>query len=200
MKKLILLIIISLFLSGCLKAPPKPEEETVVDASEPKTKTTLIDEQTKDWQVYQNQKLGFKLKYPSEWYQTDLSIKANLQAGINFLSVSENQVEKDHARFTVFVEEAKDRNLENFDFIENLEKDGYEKSYLEFLNTPAYFLITTDINKDHAVIILKKDGLFYRLNWTATTPQLRQDYRELFKQIIATFEFTNLPDKDHLWI
>lgn len=200
MKRISLIIILSLFLTGCLSAPPKPEVESTVDASTPQQKTTILDQQTQNWPVYQNQKLGFKLKYPPDWHQTNLPIKANLKAGINFLSVPENQIQTPHARLTVYVEESKDRNLNNFAFIENLEKDGYEKSYLEFLNTPAYLLITTDINKDQAVIITQKDGNFYRLNWTATTFELRQDYRQLFKQIIATFKFTDLPEKDHLWI
>ena len=120
--------------------------------------------------------------------------------GISFTSLPVDQLANDHARFTVFIEESKQRNLDNYPAVENLEKDGYNKSHLEFLNTPAYFLITTDTNKDHAVIFTQKDGYFYRLNWNATTPKLRAEYKEIFKQILATFEFTELPNQDHLWI
>lgn len=201
MKKLTILLVLSLFLSGCLQAPPKPESETVVDASSPKQKTTAIDQQTQDWQPFENPKLGYKLKYPLDWHLTNNpQAKTNLSPGISFISVPVDQLANDHARFTVLVEESKQNNLDNYPPIENLEKDGYNKSHLEFNNTPAYFLITTDINKDHAVIFTQKDGYFYRLNWNATTPKLRAEYKEIFKQILATFDFTDLPSKDHLWI
>ncbi len=200
MKKLALITAFSLLLAGCLKAPPKPEPEAVVDASTPQ-KTTVIDQQTENWQQFENNQLGYKLKYPQSWHLTDSpQAKTNLSPGISFLSVPQDQLTSDHARFTVLVEPSKQFNLDNYPPIENLEKDGYNKSHLEFNNTPAYFLITTDINKDHAVIFTQKDGYFYRLNWNATTRKLRAEYKELFKQILATFKFTDLPDKDHLWI
>jgi hypothetical protein len=197
MKKIIIIAISSIILTGCLQAPPVVE----TGSNQAQKAISPIEELTKDWQQFENQKLGYQLKFPQDWHLTDNpQVKSNLSPGISFVSLPIDQLNNDHARFTVLVEESKQWNLDSFPPIENLEKDGYNKSHLEFLNTPAYFLITSDTNKDQAVIFTHKDGYFYRLSWNATTPKLRFDYKEIFKQILATFNFTDLPDKDHLWI
>jgi photosystem II reaction center protein PsbP len=202
MKKIILLVIASIILSGCLKPTTEKPEGNNQSSPEVKSSTsTLIDQQTQGWQEYENQELGYKLKFPQDWHLTDNpQARTNLSPGISFISLPVDQLELDHARFTVLVEESKQWNLDSYPPIENLEKDGYNKSHLELNNTPAYFLITSDTNKDLVVIFTQKDGYFYRLNWNATTPKLRHDYQEIFKQILATFDFIDLPKSDHLWI
>ena len=69
-----------------------------------------------------------------------------------------------------------------------LKKDGYEKIDLETANGKAKLMLTNHNDKDLANMFLIHNGYFYRLTWNAV-PELRHQYAETFKQMVASFKF-----------
>ena len=200
-----LLITLLVVLSGCIKQnavfreKPAQEEEQVQDQKQ--KKPLLINEITKDWQEYESEQYGYKIKFPSDWQKHNTYPKPNISPEIIFSNISEDQRNSQpYAIFSISIEEAEDRNLNGYNIIGDLVMEGYNKSTLEISNTQAALLITDDDNKDLASIFILRDGYFYRLTWNATTRAYRAQFEEIFKQIIATFKFTNKPVIDQKWI
>lgn len=199
-----LLITLLVVLSGCVNQDivfeEKPAQEEQIQEQK-QEKTLLINEITQDWQEYKSEQYGYKIKFPSDWQKHNTYPKLNLSAEIIFSNIPENQRDNQpYAIFSVSIEEAKDRNLIGYNVIGDLVMEGYNKSTLEISNTQAALLITDDDNKDLASIIILRDGYFYRLTWNATTRAYRAQFEEIFKQIIATFKFTNKPIINQQWI
>jgi len=207
-KKLIIitLLIISTFLTGCLKQEAdlqKPNLQEKPDQSEQQVqeKKLPIEEITKDWQEYTSDEYGYKIKFPSDWQENQAYSNPNISSDVVFSSISEDQrKEQPYAIFSISIEEAKDRNLANYNLIDDLVKDSYKKSTLEISNNQSVLLITIDDNKDQGNIIILRDGYFYRLTWNATTIEARRLYEEIFKKILASFKFTHQPKIKQNWI
>ena len=131
----------------------------------------IVNELTADWQEFKNEELGYQLKYPPDW---EYSPPATFS--------------KDGAYFKVSVELVKFQNLSDYPIIEDLQKDGYEKIDLETANGKAKLMLTNHNDKDLANMFLIHNGYFYRLIWNAV-PELRHQYAETFKQMVASFKF-----------
>jgi len=186
------LIIIAIFLTGCIKQnsvlEEKPDQTEKIQETE--NKPLPIEVITQGWQEYNHDQYGFKIKFPPDWQQHLTYPKPNLLPEVIFSSISEDQRSKQpYAIFFVSVEEAKDRNLTGYNIIGDLVEEGYNQSSLKINNTQAVLLITDDNNKDLASIIILHNDYFYRLTWNATTGAYRTQFEEIFKKIIATFKF-----------
>ena len=207
-KKLIIItfLMISTFLTGCLKQEAdlqKSDLQEKPDQSEQQVqeKKLPIEEITKDWQEYISDQYGYRIKFPSDWQEHKTYPNPNISSDMVFSSISEDQREEQaYAIFSISIEEAKDRNLANYNLIDDLVKDSYKKSTLEISNNQSVLLITIDDNKDQGNIIILRDGYFYRLTWNATTIETRRLYEEIFKKILATFKFTHQPEIKQNWI
>ena len=164
-------ILISGLIYGLLRLMAQPP---AVPQASPETSPEaafVIDQFTVGWQEYKNDQLGFQLKYPADW---------------KYLPPA--TFSKDGAYFKVSVELVKFQNLSDYPIIEDLQKDGYEKIDLETANGKAKLMLTNHNDKDLANMFLIHNGYFYRLTWNAV-PELRDQYAETFKQMVASFKF-----------
>lgn len=151
-------------LNAKMNSTPEPSPQV---SSAP---VVITDEMTADWQEFKNDELKYQLKYPPDWIYTP-------QATFS----------KEGVYFRVSVELAKFQNLTDYPIIEDLLKDGYEKIDLETPNGKAKLMLTNHNDKDLANMFLMRDGYLYRLTWNAI-PELRHQYAETFKQIVASFK------------
>jgi len=187
MNKLVILIFFSIFLSGCLKTPPKPESEP---AASPQT-ISPIEALTKDWQQFENQKYSYLIKYPQEWHFHPQALNPPPPQAIFLANVPPGKATGSYASFTVFIDEAFGRNLTSYSEITEAIDEGYVNSDLEISGSPAVLLVGNNQNQHQANIYVLRNDLFYRLGWQGTDENSYQQNKEVFKKILATFKFTN---------
>jgi len=164
-RSLVLFLLITFSLSACLPQPdePKPDDSP---SSSPTVKR-LIEDITAGWHSYQNDTHGYMIKYPSDWQQsqpdsatTIISLRTELE---------------------IFVDQANNRNLDNYGEIANL-SETYVKSPLTVAGSQAVLLSNGGQNQDLTKVYILHSDYIYRLSWSGSN--------EVFKQILATFAFT----------
>lgn len=188
MKKIIVIIIFSVFLSGCLKAPPKPD----ITDSEPSPKpTSPIEEITKDWQQFENEAYAYLVKYPQEWHFHPNAINPPPPRAIFLSDVEVGQTKDSYASFTILTDEANGRNLTNYPEITESIDAGFVNSDLEISGSKAVLLVGINQNQFKASVYVLRNNLFYRLSWQGTDKIAYQRNIDIFKQILASFKFTN---------
>jgi len=186
MKKLIFLVLISIFLSGCFKTPTQSKVEP-----EPKPSPKIvspIDKLTQDWQEYKNQEYSYLIKYPPNWY---LYPQVNSSSPIVLANQKTDQTKDNYANFTILIKETNGTNLTSYSEITESIDAGFINSNLEISGSPAVLLVGSYQNQFTASIYILHKDYFYRLAWQATDEQTYNQEKEIFKQILATFKFTD---------
>ncbi len=154
--------------------------------------TPVIDVFT-GWQEYNNDKYGYKIKYPPDWYfikegyspPPPTSIKlSNINnpypaAGFDYLSVG------------IDVDKALGRTLDNYEEILSLKSQYYQEIRLTVGGEPAAKIAVPDPNSAEpiSVYIQHKDNI-YRITWNDNTDGFVQN-RKLFEKILQSFTFTD---------
>lgn len=187
MKKILIILTTSLILTGCLNSTPIPES-----APSPSPKTASpIEKLTKDWQVFENQQYSYTIKYPLNWNFHPTAINPPPPTNIFLSNAPIGQLQDNYANFTVSVIESLGKNLTSHAEITESIDAGFIKSDLEISGSPAVLLVGINQHLYTANIYVLHGDYFYRLGWQATDENNFNQSKEVFKQILATFKFTD---------
>jgi hypothetical protein len=155
--------------------------------------SSTVNQQT-NWQVYDNTKYGYKIKYPANWYFHQTGFNPPPPAGI-FLAdkpegtVPEGRTAAPYTSFTVFVDQSMGRTLDNYEEIASLEAQGDKKSQTTVAGQSAVRLESSDTTGFTVSIYVKKDDYIYRLGWQMPPDDTSQ--KSICEQILQTFTFTS---------
>jgi hypothetical protein len=182
-------LIFALIFTGCLPQPTQPKPESTTPSPTPAS-VKPIEALTADWQKYTNSRYHYLIKYPPDWFFHQAGYSPPPPTVVLFASVPEGQTQSAYASFEVFVDQAAGRNLENYGEIVHLQEDHLKDS-LTIDNAPAVILTPTGKSLGLIAVYALHHDFIYRLGWQATDLETAQKYQEVFKQILATFEFTD---------
>ncbi len=158
------------------------------------TSTSSTTNQQANWQVYDNTKYGYKIKYPANWYFHQTGFNPPPPTGI-FLAnkpegtVPEGRTAIPYTSFTVFVDQSMGRTLDNYEEIASLEAQGDIKSQTTVAGQSAVRLESSDTTGFTVSIYVKKGDYIYRLGWQMPPDDTSQ--KSICEQILQTFIFTS---------
>ena len=194
MKKIIFASILILLASFFITKSPQVDDPIVENIQKTKSPQPINDI-TKNWQEYKNEKYSYLIKYPQDWYFHPQTMNPPPPRAIFLANVVEGETQGNYASFTVLIDDSLGRNLTNHSEITESIDAGFIQSDLVISGSPAVMLIGSNQNQFISIIYVLHKSYFYRLGWQATDEKTYNLQKEIFRQIIATFKFTNLPVK-----
>jgi len=143
-------------------------------------------DETANWSVYTNEKIGYSIKYPPGWYMHEKGYNPPPPTQAFFLTVPEGKTKGEYSSISIFADKILTEELKDYQEIANLTLKGYERSEIEFAGKEA---IRLDNPKDNSgSIYFKKSYYIIRINWGSTDPVLDERHKDVFGKILNTFE------------
>lgn len=170
--------------------PPAVSQQSE-DSSELSVPTPVTDELV-DWQEYNNDRYGYKVKYPAGWYFIKEGYSPPPPATVKLSSISNPypSAAVELLSMEISVDAALGRTLDNYEEITSLKSQYYKETRLTVGGEPAAKIAVPDPNSSEpiSVYIQHKDRI-YRIVWGDNTDSFVQN-RQLFDKILQSFIFT----------
>lgn len=149
-----------------------------------------VNKATLNWQIYTNDRYGYSVKYPKDWYYRADFCCPPPPTAIMISNVPDNKT-LDYAIFDVIVDPAMGRTLDNYEEVTSLVADGYKKTQITVSGEPAVKLERHTHPADNGgTIYVKHNDIIYRLSWGGTSQTVFQTHKNTLEKIVNSFTFT----------
>ena len=182
------IVLTSLALALFLNVPDQVKKYIPEFPKSPIQNDDQIEDETIDWQTYENEKYGYKVKYPKDWFYEVQSVNEDSQRRVIFNYEKDS---KNHIAITV-------------DTNNTLEKLSKELSSIQIYNAPP---ITQERTKLHGLdaiystgdLLGYKESIFFEYNkklfkieYYTGKIENKDDYEsDVCSKMMDSFEFTN---------
>lgn len=144
-----------------------------------------------DWQEYSNDRYGYKIKYPSDWYFIKEGYSPPPPTTIKLSSIKNPypSASDEHLSIEISVDQALGRTLDNYEEIANLKSQYYQETRFTVDGESAARINVPDPNSSEPIsVYIQHKDYIYRIVWSDNTDEFIQN-RKLFEKILLSFTF-----------
>jgi len=169
----------------------KNSKEPKVSTGASTSSAKKVDSATVGWQTHDNDKYGYQVKYPKDWYFHPNACCPPPPTAITISNVPEDKINTEYVTFHVIVDPSMGRTLDNYEEIASLVADGYSKTAVTLSGEAGVKLERHTHPMDTGgLIYLKHNDTIYRLTWGGTDPTIYPPHEKTLLKIVNSFTFT----------